>query len=427
MTSQHNRVAYLAACTMFFSLFSVPPVIHAQPNIEQSALTLEDTGLVLHDTYENVSPFIRQNGNGEVNLPTPLVGSSGILRYYQPGEFCCGAPNPSFINFGTESEHNGYLAINYSGSDNGAATQDQVVYPVGSQLSPNEWTIDFWYKPHYNQNDASAVFYLLTSKDRHNSPDNVSNEQDQSGKAEFSLVWAGWGGRKFFSVYMSGVQVNTPVEYQTDRVRFDAEQWMHMTVIWKNTGIPGLTGKTLALMINGKVVASTPQKLQLLLPFRKYLVLGASSYCPFIGGALTCYSGASGDIDDLKIYNYAKTDFCESSLPELSALISSKSGAQNARSWSLNIANKGSCPAENAQIDSLVLTQTAGAVCTPIISNPLSFPLGVGDIPAGAQASGTATINFTGCPNNARFKATIPFSSNNGIVSGSKTLNNQYR
>jgi hypothetical protein len=111
----------------------------------------------------------------------------------------------------------------------------------------------------------------------------------------------------------------------------------------------------------------------------------------------------------------------------LSALISSKSGTQNARSWNLSLSNKGSCPAENAQIDDLLLTQTIGTQCQPVITSPLSFPLGIGNIPAGSQASGTTTIDFTGCPNNARFKATIPFSSNNGEVNGSKTLNNQFR
>lgn len=164
---------------------------------------------------------------------------------------------------------------------------------------------------------------------------------------------------------------------------------------------------------------------------------------PFLIGGhnIDAWRSFSGLIDEFEFYKRALTDeevkaiylagsagmCCEGVLPNLSALISSKFGTQNARSWSLTIANKGSCPAENAQIENLVLTQTAGAACTPVISSPLSFPLGVGNIPAGAQASGTATINFTGCPNNARFKTTISFSSNNGAVTGSKTLNNQFR
>lgn len=117
----------------------------------------------------------------------------------------------------------------------------------------------------------------------------------------------------------------------------------------------------------------------------------------------------------------------EGALPNLSAGITKKSGAKNLRSWAITLSNKSGCSAENAQIDSLMLTQTFGSACTPVITSPLSFPLGVGNIPAESKASGTSTLDFTGCPNNARFKATIPFSSNNGEVNGSKTLNNQFR
>jgi hypothetical protein len=164
---------------------------------------------------------------------------------------------------------------------------------------------------------------------------------------------------------------------------------------------------------------------------------------PFLIGGHTqdAWRSFSGLIDEFEFYKRALTEeevkaiylagsagmCCEGVPPNLSALISSKSGTQNARSWNLSLSNKGSCPAENAQIDELILSQTVGTTCTPVITSPLSFPLGIGNIPAGSQASGTATIDFTGCTNNARFKATIPFSSNNGEASGTKTLNNQLR
>lgn len=166
---------------------------------------------------------------------------------------------------------------------------------------------------------------------------------------------------------------------------------------------------------------------------------------PFLIGGhnIDAWRSFSGLIDEFEFYKRALTDeevraiylagsagvCCEGALPKLSALISGKTGSQNARTWNLSLTNKNSCAtvAENAQIDGLVLSQTAGSACTPVITSPLSFPLGVGNIQANSQASGTATIDFTGCPNNARFIATIPFSSNNGGVVGSKTLNNQFR
>jgi hypothetical protein len=137
-------------------------------------------------------------------------------------------------------------------------------------------------------------------------------------------------------------------------------------------------------------------------------------------------------------WDYAKTDFSdrfvenplgceEGGLPNLSAAITKKTGTQNIRLWTISLANKSGCPAENAQIDTLTLAQTAGSACTPVITNPPAFPLGVGNIPAVPQASGSVTLDFTGCPNKARFKAIIPFSSNNSTVTGSKTFNNQFR
>ncbi len=116
---------------------------------------------------------------------------------------------------------------------------------------------------------------------------------------------------------------------------------------------------------------------------------------------------------------------CSLTPPVLSALISSKTGNQSARQWTVKLTS--SCFADEAQIDGLTLTQTFGAACTPIIANPTAFPLKVGDIEAHGETSGVVTINFSGCPNNARFSAKITYSANDGAVHSSKILNNQYR
>ena len=118
---------------------------------------------------------------------------------------------------------------------------------------------------------------------------------------------------------------------------------------------------------------------------------------------------------------------CEGVLPELSALISSKTGTQDARKWTVTLSNKSYCPGQNAQIDSLKLTQTYGVACTSVITSPAAFPLALGDIAANGKASGPVTINFSACPSTARFTARITYSANDGAVKGSKTLNNQFR
>jgi hypothetical protein len=71
------------------------------------------------------------------------------------------------------------------------------------------------------------------------------------------------------------------------------------------------------------------------------------------------------------------------------------------------------------------LTQTFGAVCTPVITSPPAFPLALGNIAAGGSANGLITVNFTGCSAAARFTATIPFSANGGAITGSVVRFNQ--
>ncbi|OHX36234.1 hypothetical protein BJL95_10660 [Methylomonas sp. LWB] len=204
----------------------------------------------------------------------------------------------------------------------------------------------------------------------------------------------------------------------------------HAAIAWNVNGIDGSSDR-LRVYRDGQLISSSSASWN----------PAAIPAAGFIVGSSAESDGNSYDkyiVDNVVAYDYAKTDFSDrfienpvdcqvGELPELSANISKKSGTQSARIWTISLGNDSRCPAENAQIDALNLTQVAGAACTPTVTTPASFPLGVGNIPAGAQVSGTASINFNGCPNVARFKVSIPFSSNDGEVSGSKTLTNQFR
>jgi hypothetical protein len=106
--------------------------------------------------------------------------------------------------------------------------------------------------------------------------------------------------------------------------------------------------------------------------------------------------------------------------------ITSKAGPLNARVWTLTLTNNGPAVAMGAQINSVNLTQTFGAACAPVIASPGPFPLTVGSIaPAGSEST-AITINFTGCPANARFTANISFSANSGTVIGTVIRYNQF-
>ncbi len=106
--------------------------------------------------------------------------------------------------------------------------------------------------------------------------------------------------------------------------------------------------------------------------------------------------------------------------------IASKTGAQNARVWTLTASNNGSGTAYATQITGLTLTQTAGAACTPVVTPPSSYPVALGDLAAGASANASFTIDFTGCAALARFTFNMPWTSNT-YNTGTLTLGNQFR
>jgi endo-1,4-beta-xylanase len=106
--------------------------------------------------------------------------------------------------------------------------------------------------------------------------------------------------------------------------------------------------------------------------------------------------------------------------------VSSKTGAQNARVWTVTATNGTVGPAYATQITGFTLTQTSGAACSPVITPPSSFPVSLGDIPTGGTASANFTINFTGCSALARFTMSAPWSSAT-YDTGTYVLGNQFR
>lgn len=246
-------------------------------------------------------------------------------------------------------------------------------------------------------------------------------------------IYAAWSDGYTWSGGMTFLIFDGQADHQINDLGWDTVPvgtWVHETFVWDINGIGGTTDR-MRIYRDGLIVAKNSAAISRIFQDNYPVkILGHHAYSRF--AQPTAY------LDNLVVYDYAKTDFsdrfienpaeCEvGGLPELSAVISKKSGTQNARIWTITLANSSRCSAENAQIDNLVLSPLSGSNCRPVITAPASFPLGVGNIQAGAQVSGTTTINFSGCPNNAKFKVNIPFSSNSGEVTGSKTLTNQFR
>ncbi len=167
-------------------------------------------------------------------------------------------------------------------------------------------------------------------------------------------------------------------------------------------------------------------------------VLGASASYPMItifvniasdaGPSLTNTATVSGGGDATPGNDTASNTvaIAQTSSETLTGAISSKTGAQNARVWVVTVANTAASAAAGAQITGITLTQIGGAACTPVINT--AFPIALGTIAAsGGTASGSVTLDFTGCSAIARFRVTAQFSANAGANTGSMTLNNQFR
>jgi len=109
----------------------------------------------------------------------------------------------------------------------------------------------------------------------------------------------------------------------------------------------------------------------------------------------------------------------------LTAMVLSKSGTQNARSWTVSLANGGPGSAYSPFIAGLMLTQTYGTACTPVRISPVAFPVSFSTLAVNGAAALSVLFDFTGCPANARFTVLVASVANSGSSVGATTLANQ--
>lgn len=95
----------------------------------------------------------------------------------------------------------------------------------------------------------------------------------------------------------------------------------------------------------------------------------------------------------------------------LSFAQTSKTGPKNARVFTITATNPSSGTAFATQITSFSLTQVRGRPCTPQVTAPTTFPLSLGDIPAAGTATGSVTVDFSSCSDEARFDLSAPWTS----------------
>jgi rhamnogalacturonan endolyase len=108
----------------------------------------------------------------------------------------------------------------------------------------------------------------------------------------------------------------------------------------------------------------------------------------------------------------------------LGGTIARKAGRSDPPVWSVAVSNAGSAPAYGVTLDSFQLMQTFGAACAKPVVAPSAFPILLGIIPAGGEASADVMIDFTGCPSSARFTLTVPiFSTGQSVTAITATVN----
>ena len=158
------------------------------------------------------------------------------------------------------------------------------------------------------------------------------------------------------------------------------------------------------------------------------------SALPNSGFVFTGFSGAltGPSSPQLLVMNGPRTvtgSFTNTPAAVLTGLISAKSGPVTSRSWTISLMNAGPGVAFNAQMFVLSFTQTFGTACSalPIRLMPATLPLSLGTINPGSGMQAPVTIDFSGCPANARFTVNLGYMSNGGASGGLIQLVNQFQ
>jgi endo-1,4-beta-xylanase len=95
----------------------------------------------------------------------------------------------------------------------------------------------------------------------------------------------------------------------------------------------------------------------------------------------------------------------------LTFAVTSQTGPQSARVWTVTATNPSNATAYNTQINKFDLIQVWGRPCRATVTSPTAFPVVLGDVGATSTASASFTIHFDHCSPEAKFELLAPWSS----------------
>ena len=346
--------------------------------------------------------------------PTGIGYPTGSVQIVADGTTVLGTWPSLWFNEGTIQVQSSALALGshsiaavYSGdadfATNSSTSLTQAVNPsvgVTVQTSPTGRT----FSVDGGRNRSSATNYTWAQGGQHT----LSTTSPQSGTSGTRYVWTSWSDGGAISH-----TVTAPTTTTTYTAYFNTQYQLTTAVSPAGAG-------TVTPATGGYDNASTP------VPLTANPAAGYTfkNWTTTSSGTLTNANSATAATVSMSGPTTVTANFTD--LPtKLSGLMTGQSGTQSAAVWTIQLSNAGPGAANAAQINSLSLAQTGGAACTPVVTS--TFPVAVGNIAPASSGSGNVNLNFTGCPNNARFTVTFTFSANAGTVTGSRTLYNQFQ
>jgi hypothetical protein len=173
--------------------------------------------------------------------------------------------------------------------------------------------IEFWFIFKYDCSTHNHA-YFLSSADILTDHFNLSTKTSNIG---MYAVWNGWDYGSYGKRYMFGfsnsygynerlVTENYSVAPGGDH-EFKTDQLVHFGYVWDKEGIDG-TSETLRLYIDGVLIIAQAAKLTKTDNMQKFMYIGSR---PNRDRWDHHYNAVKGVIDNLKIWNYAKTDFSD--------------------------------------------------------------------------------------------------------------------
>jgi len=113
--------------------------------------------------------------------------------------------------------------------------------------------------------------------------------------------------------------------------------------------------------------------------------------------------------------------------PNIQAIITGKSDEFPIRNWTFGLTNTGGIAVGQLSVSQLTFKQQSGAACSPTVTDGLQFrdPMLYATAPQNT-ATLPVTIDFTGCPQTARFTVTLGLTGNNGAYSSQLVIANQF-